>query len=378
MTRTEVLSPGPKRISRNIWALIVCWGLIAFSTISDHYFVQLHSFWVVLPFYAAAIMFGAIGVMSHAEDLAHKLGEPYGTLILTLSAISIEVVLVASVMLEGESNPGIARDTMMATLMVILNGLVGLALLVGGLRYRQQSFNLESARSYLAVLTPLAVCALILPTYTISTIDPTLEWHQAIAFGVLTLGMYGIFLVMQTTRYTNFFREDQTEAAARDEEAPIQHAVRGDEPSIGKSAFLLIATLIPVALLSHSFAVQLEHSQPMWMTDAIVGVIIAILVMTPEGLGALHAAWQNQIQRSVNILLGSALATVGLTVPVVIVIGLMTGETFYLGLDSNFSVLLLLSLFVASITFGGARTDMLKGFVHLAMFVAFIMLAFFP
>lgn len=378
MTHAGVRSPRPKRISRNTWALIVCWGMISFSTITDSYFVNIYSFWAIMPVYAATIMFGAVGVMSHAEALAHRLGEPYGTLILTLSAISIEVVLVASIMLEGESNPGIARDTMMATLMVILNGLVGITLLVGGLRFRQQSFNLESARSYLAVLTVLAVCALILPSYTTSTTDQTLEWHQAIAFGVLTLTMYGIFLLMQTTRYHNFFEDSGDQTASLDVQPPVPHADQRDTRGIGQSVFLLIATLVPVALLSHTFAVELEHSQPTWMTNAIVGVIIAILVMTPEGLSAIHAAWQNQIQRSVNLLLGSALATVGLTVPVVIVIGLFTGETFYLGLDSNFSVLLLLTLFVTSVTFGGARTDMLKGFVHLALFVAFIVLAFVP
>lgn len=317
-------------------------------------------------------MFGAVGVMSHAEALAHKLGEPYGTLILTLSAISIEVMLVASIMLSGDPSPGVARDTMMATLMVILNGLVGITLLVGGLRFRQQNFNLESARSYLAVLIVLAVCALILPSYTISTDDPTLEWHQAVAFGLLTFSMYGVFLFMQTVRHNDFFREGEGETAAHGRKD------KADWLSIGKSSLLLIATLLPVALLSHIFAVQLEHSQPMWMSNALIGVIIAVIVMTPEGLAAIHAAWQNQMQRSVNLLLGSALSTVGLTVPIVILIGMLTGKTFYLGLDSNFAILLLLSLFVASVTFGGAKTDMLKGFVHLALFLVFIVLAVYP
>jgi Ca2+:H+ antiporter len=363
-------------MSKELWALIVCWGLFAVFSLANHHLENVYSVWPVLVVYAAAIMFGAIGVMSHAEVLAHKLGEPYGTLILTLSAISIEVVLVASVMLGGEPNPGVARDTMMATLMVILNGLVGITLLVGGLRYRQQTFNLESARSYLAVLTPLAICALILPTYTVSTLEPTLNAHQAVAFGFLTASMYGVFVFMQTTRYTNFFREtgfEETPAGAG-----LTDPGHAKERGAGKPAFLLLATLLPVALISHEFALRLEHNQTSWMTNALIGVIIATLVMTPEGLGAMQAAWKNEIQRSVNILLGSALSTVGLTVPVVIVIGLLTGETFFLGLDSNYAVMLALSLVVASITFGGAKTDMLKGFVHLLMFAVFLMLAFYP
>lgn len=367
----------PQRMSRDLWALVVCWAIVVLTYSTDAYFVRTYSFWTVVPFLGAAIMFGAVGVMSHAEDLAHKLGEPYGTLILTISAISIEVVLVASIMLGEDAKPGVGRDTMLATLMVILNGLVGITLLIGGLRYRQQTFNLESSRSYLAVLIPLAVCALILPTYTISTDQPTLTWVQAVSFGFLTLGLYGVFLVMQTTRYNSYFVED-AEGDAHHKAEVVEKAAAARGTGIGKSTFLLVATLLPVALLAHEFALHLKHDQPQWMTDAVLGVIIAILVMTPEGLGALQAAWKNQIQRSVNILLGSALSTVGLTVPVVIVIGLLTGRTFFLGLESNYAILLVLSLFVASITFGGARTDMLKGFVHLGIFAFYIILAFVP
>lgn len=378
MTQVDAMGSYAARMPRDRLALILCWGLAIFAEVSNSYFVHATSFWVVLPFYSAAIMFGAVGVMSHAEALAHKLGEPYGTLILTLSAISIEVVLIASIMLGDNANPGIARDTMMATLMVILNGLVGLALLIGGLRYRQQTFNLESARSYLAVLIPLSVCALILPTYTITTDQPTLDWVQAISFGLLTLSMYAVFLLMQTTRYHDFFTAKDFDQEARPQQTEAVVHRRSDEPSLGRMALMLIGTLLPVALICHLFALHLKDSQPVWMTDAVVGVIIAVLVMTPEGLGALQAAWRNEIQRSVNILLGSALSTVGLTVPVVIAVGLATHKTFFLGLESNYSVLLLLSLFVSSITFGGAKTDMLKGFVHLAIFAYFITLAFVP
>ncbi len=373
MTQTATMGQPKKGLSQEVWALIVAWGFYLIFQISKSLNIELLPLLAFSVVCGGVIIFGAIGVMSHAEALAHRLGEPLGTLILTTSAISIEVVLVASVMLQEGSSPGVGRDTMMATLMVIMNGLVGAALLIGGLRHRQQSFNLESGRSYLAVLIPLAVCTLILPTYTVSTDGPTLLAQQAIAFGLLTLAMYGIFLTMQTTRYNNFFRNADETAVE-----PKHRLAEADVPSVGKSALMLVLTLLPVALLAHKFAVRLEHDHPVWMTPALIGVIIAVLVMSPEGLTAIKAAWNNQMQRAVNILLGSALSTVGLTVPVVIVIGLMTGKPFYLGLDSNFALVLVVSLVVASITFGGAKTDMLKGFVHVLMFFVFLVLAFIP
>lgn len=375
MSRSAAVEQPKAGFSQETWALIVAWGFFLIVQIPKSLHIEILPLLAFSLLCAGVIMFGAKGVMSHAEALAHRLGEPFGTLILTLSAITIEVVLVASVMLQEGSSPGVGRDTMMATLMVIMNGLVGLALLIGGLRHRQQVFNLESARSFLAVLIPLAVCALILPTYTVSTDGPTLMAEQAVAFGLLTLSMYGVFVVMQTTRYTNFFRDSESEAA---EAAAPHHAPRSDVPGVGRSALMLVLTLLPVALLSHEFAVKLEHNHPAWMTDALIGVIIAVLVMTPEGMSAITAAWHNQMQRAVNILLGSALSTVGLTVPVVIVIGLASGKPFFLGLDSNYALMLVLSLVVASITFGGARTDMLKGFVHILMFLVFLVLTFIP
>lgn len=367
-------SAAPKEgLSQEAWALIVSWGFFLVVQIPKSLHVELLPLLAFSLLCAGVIMFGAKGVMSHAEALAHRLGEPFGTLILTLSAITIEVVLVASVMLQEGSSPGVGRDTMMATLMVILNGLVGVALLIGGLRHRQQVFNLESARSFLALLIPLSVCALILPTYTVSTDGPTLLAQQAVAFGVLTLSMYAVFVVMQTTRYNAYFRDSEALVPEGD-----HRPVGTDTPGVGRSALLLVLTLLPVALLAHEFAIKLEHNHPSWMTDALIGVIIAVLVMTPEGMSAITAAWNNQMQRAVNILLGSALSTVGLTVPVVIVIGLASGKPFYLGLDANYAVMLVLSLFVASITFGGAKTDMLKGFVHVLIFLVFLVLTFIP
>ena len=191
----------------------------------------------------AVILWCAVGVMRHAEVLAHRLGEPSGALILTLSAVTIEVSIIAVIMLVGEQNPHLARDTMFAILMIILGGLVGTALLAGGLRHRVQSYNLEGARSFLVVLLPLATITLILPSYTVSTADPTLTLLQGALFGVFTLLLYGVFLVMQTRRHREFFQApEETPATAE----PILHQPEIPEHSTAFHVLLLILTLAPI------------------------------------------------------------------------------------------------------------------------------------
>jgi Ca2+:H+ antiporter len=332
------------------------------------------------------ILWCAVGVMRHAEVLAHRLGEPFGALILTLSAISIEVSIIAVIMLVGEQNPELARDTMFAILMIILGGLVGAALLAGGLRHRVQSYNLEGARFFLVVLLPLATITLILPNYTLSTDDPTLTPLQGALFGIFTLLLYGVFLLMQTRRHREFFQgpEEALHAAAPHaaEPAPAEPILR--EPEIPQHStpwhvVLLLVTLVPIPLLAHEFAIIVEFG--IFVLDlppAIAGVLVATLVLTPEGLSAIRAALDNQMQRAVNLLLGSALSTIGLTVPVVLIISLFTGQQLVLGLKEEDALLLILTLLVSSLTFSGARTDMLKGAVHILLFAVFIVLIIQP
>jgi Ca2+:H+ antiporter len=324
----------------------------------------------------AVIMWCAVGVMRHAEVLAHRLGEPSGALILTLSAVTIEVSIIAVIMLVGEQNPHLARDTMFAILMIILGGLVGTALLAGGLRHRVQSYNLEGARSFLVVLLPLATITLILPSYTVSTADPTLTLLQGALFGAFTLLLYGVFLVMQTRRHRDFF---QAPEEARATAEPILHNPEIAEHSTAYHVLLLILTLVPIPLLAHEFAVIVEFGIfALDLPPAIAGVLVATLVLTPEGLSAIRAALDNQMQRAVNLLLGSALSTIGLTVPVVLIISLVTGQRIVLGLEEEDSLLLILTLLVGSLTFSGARTDMLKGAVHILLFAVFIVLIIQP
>jgi Ca2+:H+ antiporter len=330
------------------------------------------------------ILWCAVGVMRHAEVLAHRLGEPFGALILTLSAVSIEVSIIAVIMLVGEENPELARDTMFAILMIILGGLVGAALLAGGLRHRVQSYNLEGARFFLVVLLPLATITLILPNYTLSTADPTLTPLQGALFGLFTLLLYGVFLLMQTRRHREFFQGPEEHATAPHPagQAPAEPILR--EPEIRQHStpwhvVLLLVTLVPVPLLAHEFAIIVEFGIVVLdLPPAIAGVLVATLVLTPEGLSAIRAALDNQMQRAVNLLLGSALSTIGLTVPVVLIISLFTGQQLVLGLKEEDALLLILTLLVSSLTFSGARTDMLKGAVHILLFAVFIVLIIQP
>ena len=329
----------------------------------------------------ATMLWCAFGVVRHADCLAEVLGEPYGTLILTLAVIVIQVALISAIMLLGENEPTLARDAMFAVLMIVLNALVGLALLLGGLRYGEQHYNLQGAKAFLAVLVPLAVLALVLPDFT--TERPGFTPPQAVFLAVLTVGLYGVFLVIQTVRHRNQFVEpDTTVEAAHDplaaDETAHEHG-RHEVRSVPYHAALLLATMLPVVLLSEELAAFVDYGiETMRAPVALGGLIVATLVLAPEGLGALRAALANRLQRSVNILLGAALATISLTVPAVLMIGLVIDREVELGLDPVDMILLLVTLAVSTLTFTGGRTNILQGAVHLVLFLAFILLIFNP
>jgi len=326
------------------------------------------------------MMWAAFGVVRHADALAEILGEPYGTLILTISVIGIEVSLIAAIMLTGDANPTLARDTMLAVLMIVLNGLVGGALLIGGLIHREQDYNLRGARAFISVLVPLAVFALILPKYTVSTADPTFSTGQAFFFALLTVLLYSVFLAIQTGRHRGFFLQEAPSNGDQVEDAtPDSGHGHGPVRSLPYHAILLVLTLLPIVLLSKRMAKLVDFGIfEFGAPAALGGVIIALLVLTPEGIAAMSAARANQLQRSVNLLLGSALSTIGLTIPAVLAISLLTGQTVVLGLEGAPMLLLVLTLLLSSITFGGVRTNLLQGAVHLVVFLAYLVLVFDP
>jgi Ca2+:H+ antiporter len=324
------------------------------------------------------MMWCAFGVVRHAEAVAEKLGEPYGTLVLTFSVITIEVALLASIMLHGENNPTLARDAMFATLMIVLNGMVGAALLMGALRYWEQEYNLEGARAFLVVIAALAVFALIIPNYTETDPDPSQSPGKALMFFSITVLFYIVFLIIQTMRHRAFFAEPKNNR----HKSKMERARAHPSPSTGSLGFhvvMLLLTLAPVVLLSEFLAVIVDFGiEGLDLPDALGGVLIAILVLAPEGLTAFHAALVNHLQRAVNVCLGSALATIGLTIPAVLMIGLVTGRQVHLGLSEVETVLLILTLFVSGLTFAGGRTNVLQGVVHLLLFVVYIALIFSP
>ncbi|MCJ2017173.1 MULTISPECIES: calcium:proton antiporter [unclassified Methylobacterium] len=322
----------------------------------------------------AVIVWAAFGVVHEAEAIAHRLGEPLGTLVLTLAIVIIEVALISAVMLSAKDAPTLGRDTMFAVLMIVLNGVVGLGLLVGGLRHHQQRYNLQGASAFMAVIIPLTTIALVIPNFTSSTSDGTLTTLQAVAFSVFTLALYGVFLLIQTGRHSEFF----IDAEARDAEPPADAASESGG-SIAKSIGLLLANVVPIVILAKSLAVILDHGiAALGAPSALGGVLIAAIVFTPEGISALKAVARNELQRAINLCLGAATSTVGLTVPAVLAIGLLTGQTVVLGLKPTEMTLLAVTLILSAQTFSGTRTTVLEGAVHLVLFFVYLVLIFSP
>jgi Ca2+:H+ antiporter len=326
---------------------------------------------VVFAWLFAAILGSALAVVRHADQLAHRLGEPYGTLILTLAVTAIEAVAISALMTHGDHQPALVRDTIFAVIMLLLNGLIGVSLLLGGWRHHQQTYNLQGANAYLGVIIPLATLTLILPGYTRTTPGPSLSPAQEWVLALMSLGLYGAFLAIQTGRHREFFTLQSEAAAAEDQPA------HGSQLSLWSHSLLLVAYMVPVVYLAEQLAGPLGYMISAWHAPAAVGgVLIAILVAAPEAIGAVRAAVANHLQRSVNILLGSVLSTIGLTVPTMLVISHVTGRRLTLGVEHGNFVLLLLTLILSVVTFGSGRTNVLQGVVHALLFVCYFLLIF--
>jgi len=320
------------------------------------------------------IILGAMSVVRHADGLAALLGEPYGTMILTLSVASIEIMTIGIVMTTGDPNPTLARDTMFSVVMIVLNGLVGAALLLGGLRYHEQEYNLKGVNAYLSVIVALSVFGMVVPNFTLSTPGPTFSRGQEAFLIVMCVGLYAVFLAIQTTRHRAFFLdriEEAPPAAAAGEMREHSPAVR----SVPYHTLLLVVYLGLVIFLAEKLAVLLDHGiETLGAPTALGALAVAILVLAPEGLAGIQAARANRMQRSVNILLGSVLATLALTIPAVVIIGLARGHTVVLGLEPVEEAMLALTLLVSMLTFASGRTNVLQGAVHLMLFLSYLML----
>ncbi|MBJ7255791.1 MAG: hypothetical protein JHC69_03235 [Akkermansiaceae bacterium] len=320
----------------------------------------------------AVILIAAIAIVRHADILAHRLGEPGGTLLLTLAVTGLEVAMVTFVMATGKPKPMLARDTMFAVVMLVLNGLMGLSLLLGGLRHREQPYNLQGANAFLVMILPLTVLGLILPNFTRDTVGPTLSIFQMIFLSVMSLAIYGIFLFVQNRRHKGFF--------IFAEESASKVIVDGSEHSSHSSGYhslMLVFYGLPLVLLAKQMAGPLDAMvNRLGAPEALGGFVMAVLVLTPEAIAAVRAAQTNQLQRSVNILMGSVLASIGLTIPMVIAVSIYSGRSLVLGLDPVGMVMLGLTLVTSMLTFSLPKTNLLLGCVHLLLFGAYFMLMF--
>jgi len=326
--------------------------------------------WVafVLAWLFFIMLAAAFAVVRHSDCLAEIFGEPYGTLILTLAITVIEVMMIAAVMLTGPQESTLARDTMFAVVMIVFNGMAGLALLLGGLRYHEQTYNLQGASSFLAVIFPLAVLGLVLPNFTSAPGATLSTLHEGFLM-LMSVALYGVFLAIQTLRHRHYFVTEEIVATRDRAELDLRPAAY--------HGALLLAYIVPIVLLSKKIAVPIDHAiGVLGAPAALAGFLVAALILAPESLAAVRAALANQLQRSINLLLGSVLASISLTIPAVLAIGLLTGRTVVLGLEPVDVILLVLTLGISTLTFGSGRTNILLGAVHLLLFFSYLILIF--
>ncbi len=343
------------------------WWSVAFPAIG---MVELAAPGLVPVLLVAATLVGVIfAAVRHAETVAQRLGDLLGALVLAISITVIEAGLIVSMMLGG-AEPTVARDSIFAALMIALNGILGMCLLLGGRRWFEQSFRTAACNAFLAVLIPLAVLTLVLPSHTTSAAGPVYSPPQLLFVAVVSLGLYIAFLYVQLVRHRSEFVADHDIAGAAERPPLAAAAMAGG---------LLVVSLVCVVLLAKALAPVLESAvRAAELPLSLVGVAIALLVLLPEGLTALRAAARNNLQAALNLTLGSVLACVGLTIPAVAMVALATGQPLHLGLDAAMTVLLATTFLMLAVTLNTGRTTVLEGVVHLSIFAAFLMLSFLP
>ena len=317
------------------------------------------------------ILFGTVfAAVHHAEVIAERIGEPYGTLILTLAVTVIEVALIATIMLGETPVPTLARDTVFAVVMIVCNGLVGICIMTGGLRYREQDVQVTGSSVYLSVLSVMATITLIMPNYTLTMPGPIYSAAQLAFVSIVTVILYGVFLYTQTIRHRDYF---VNEAFIRDDGMPTTNRM------LALSIMLLLVSLLAVVLLSKKFSLVVDFATAsIGAPPAFAGVLVAFLILLPESVAAIAAARKNDLQKSINLALGSSVATIGLTIPAVAVAAYVLNKELVLGVNAQETVLLLLTFVLSMLTFGTGRTNILFGLVHVVVFAVFVLLVFVP
>ncbi|GHG94811.1 calcium:cation antiporter [Pseudodonghicola xiamenensis] len=328
---------------------------------------------------SAAVLFGSVfAAVHHAEVIAHRIGQPFGSVLLALAVTLIEVSLIVSVLFSDSSgDSSVARDTVFAAIMIVLNGIVGLCLLIGGLRYHEQGFQPRGTAAALGVLGTQAVLGLILPNYTEAIPGPVYAPEQLIFVAVFSLLLYLLFLFVQMVSHQSDFLEPIELSRPPATEPERHHEV--SRPTLIVSAIALPVSLVAVVLLAEALAAPVRHAiLGAGLPEALVGVVIALIVLLPEGLASVKAAMQNRLQTSLNLAMGSALASLCLTIPIVALVSVAMGHTLVLGLDAEHIVLLVLTLFMSTLSLAMGRTTIMQGGIHLVIFGAFLTIATIP
>jgi Ca2+:H+ antiporter len=323
---------------------------------------------------AIALMGAVISAVHHAEVIAHRVGEPFGTLVLALAVTVIELALIVSMMMAGGPDTAVlARDTIFATLMIVCNGVVGLCLMVGALHHHEQVFRIEGANTALAAIIAMSTLTLVLPSFTTSSFGPTYTTSQLAFAAAMSLVLWAAFVFVQTVRHRDYFLP-AADAANVDAHAP--------PPSVAAawgSVMLLLVALVSVVGLAKVLSPSIEAGlAAAGAPKAVLGIAIAMLVLLPETVAAVLAARANRLQTSMNLAYGSALASIGLTIPAVAAASVWLGLPLVLGAGAKELVLLILTFLVSVITLASGRTHMMQGVVHLVIFAAFLFLALVP
>ncbi len=323
----------------------------------------------LFPIIFLTIMWAALRASAHAEAIAVKLAEPFGTLVLTVSAVVIEVAMILGVILSGSGGDTVARDTLFATLMLIMNGLVGASLILAALRKREQRFNKQSSSAFLGLIAAMCVIGLILPRFTVSEPGGDMSDGMEIFVTGALIGVYGAFVALQSSTHRDFFTFVEDDASPA-----VPHAYAGGSP-LWRSVLLLVCSLLTVILLAESLGGMLvtmldKRSLP----HSLQGLVIAFLVLLPEGIAAVRSAMRSDVQRTVNILHGSALSTIGLTIPAVLVAAYFFGRKMEMGLEPAEICLLVATIFLSFVHFGQGKTNMMQGIVHMMFFALWIAL----
>ncbi|WP_369819496.1 calcium:proton antiporter [Acidovorax sp. Root217] len=379
----------PRLVAPTTWALLAGAWLVA------GLFIAFGSTWLAAPLgpgvaagafglLFATILAASFGVVHEADHLAQQLGEPYGTLVLTLSIVSIEVILIASVLLGPGDSSAIGRDSIFAVMMIIMNLVIGICLVAGSARHGDQEYNAQGATAYLGMIVLLTGTALVLPNHLGGA--GAFSIPQALGMAALTACLYAAFLWLQMRSHRRYFIQPAAGSMAVPASAqPLgSRKTQAATGPAGRRAMVvrsmvLLALVLPIVLLAHYLAIVTDYGIAAAGAPAAVGgVLIAIIVFTPESITAVRAAMGNEMQRAINLCLGAFVSTVGLTVPAVLLIGVATGQRMAMGLSGTEVVLLVLTVALAMLSFNGQRTSPIQGLMHLTLFAVFGLVLFLP